>query len=76
MKWSVSAKAEPGDVRVIKRFLLFPKRIGTEVRWLETAWVRQRYDPFADVSPAGTLGVQYLWADIGWGDGKEEVKGG
>lgn len=31
---------EVGDKRVKTKFLWFPKKIGTEIRWLETAtWV-------------------------------------
>lgn len=39
MKW-MSKKPQLGDMRTITRFLLFPKRINREVRWLEKAtWV-------------------------------------
>ena len=31
------------DMRVIKRFLIFPVRIGKEYRWLEIAYIKQLY---------------------------------
>lgn len=38
MKWR-SKKPQIGDRRIVTRFLLFPKRINREVRWLEkTTW--------------------------------------
>lgn len=32
-----------GDERVIKVFLFIPRKIGRDIRWLETAKIRQRY---------------------------------
>jgi hypothetical protein len=47
-----------GDVRIITRFLFFPKRIGAEVRWLEKAKIRQQ-------ARRGSYGIvrwhDYLW---------------
>ena len=30
------------DIRIIKKFLLFPVRIHREIRWLEIAYLKQR----------------------------------
>ena len=32
-----------GTKRVVRRFLLFPKLIGNERRWLEWAWIEQDF---------------------------------
>jgi len=43
MKW-FSNPPKSGDLRVRAKFLLFPKRIGVETRWLEWAsWVEEYY---------------------------------
>ena len=40
MRWSLP---KDGDLRVIKRFALFPIGIKGEYRWLETCYIKQRY---------------------------------
>ena len=49
-----------GEHRIIKRFLIFPKFINQEYRWLETATIKQTYNP------------SYMrfsnWEDIEWID--------
>ena len=30
-----------GDTRVVRKFLLFPKKLRKETRWLELAWIKQ-----------------------------------
>ena len=40
MKWKVS---KIGDVRIIQKFLLFPRRINNEMLWLETISIKQQY---------------------------------
>ncbi len=34
--------------KVVKKFLLFPMRIGEEVRWLETATIQMRPNIFSE----------------------------
>lgn len=46
-----------GDVRIVRKFLLFPKRIGREVRWLEFANIEQKYHFY-----------KFYWADIRYVD--------
>lgn len=48
-------KAVFGDMRVIKRFLVLPKKINNEIRWLETAYIKQGYSG-------------YEWVDCDWVD--------
>lgn len=43
MKWYKSNRPNPGDTRVINKFLLFPCRIGKQIRWLERADICQMY---------------------------------
>ena len=45
MRYKFSENNDPkvGDERVVEKFLLFPKTINNEMRWLETAKILQRY---------------------------------
>lgn len=39
----IKHQSEGGKVRKVRRFCWVPRRIGLETRWLEWAWIRQRY---------------------------------
>lgn len=41
MKWL--SKYKDDDIRVIKRFLFIPWKLGNEWRWLESAYIREVY---------------------------------
>lgn len=45
MKWQIKQKIEPkfGDERIVEKFLIFPKRINDEIRWLEIVKIHQVY---------------------------------
>lgn len=49
MRWKPDPNKMPvipprhGDTRVVKRFLLLPLALRGEMRWLETAYIRQQY---------------------------------
>jgi len=45
MRYKFSEKIDPkvGDERVVEKFLIFPKTINDEMRWLETAKILQQY---------------------------------
>lgn len=44
MKFKLKDKSnEYKHGRIIKRFALFPIKIGLEIRWFETCYIRQRY---------------------------------
>lgn len=49
MRWKPDPDKMPmipprhGDTRVVKRFLLLPLALRGEMRWLETAYIRQQY---------------------------------
>lgn len=48
---------QQGDDRVIVRFLLMPRRIGAETRWLERARIYQVFG-----------GAFFGWMDFRWED--------
>ena len=43
MKW-ISKRPVCDDRRFVKRFLFFPLKLQREVRWLETAYLSQRWN--------------------------------
>lgn len=64
MEWKSSsqklaeAQAKKGRVRLVRRFLLFPKSLGNQTKWLERATIQQQYDCFS-----GWEGWTYGWFD-------------
>lgn len=56
MKINVKPKPQVGDLRMIKRFLWCPLRIGNQVRWFETAEIGQRYTFY------------HKWVNEAWGN--------
>jgi len=54
--------------RVIEKFLWFPKRIGTEWRWLEKCKIRQKLEhEEAGASIDGSAWDEsYTWSDVKW----------
>lgn len=67
MQWTAKKRPELNDVRVKKKFLLFPKCLDGVWKWLEVAKVIQRYSEYArlDVSTAIPVAVGE-WVDIHW----------
>jgi hypothetical protein len=61
MKWIAKKELCLGDIRVKNKFLLFPKNINGEVRWLEKAKYSQKYET---VYSSGNK--WYQWIDIEW----------
>ena len=58
MKWKTP---KSGDKRIVSKFLLFPREINNEVRWLEKVKIEQEYD----------RGCLLGWWDIKWADSKQ-----
>lgn len=54
MRWY---KSVGGDIRIITRFLLIPRCIKGQWRWLETAKIKQTYD---------TRWCEPMWVDVEW----------
>lgn len=67
MRFNVGKKIGPkvGDVRKIRKFLLFPRRIGEQIVWLETVIANQIYetnltfDGLGDIETVGWETVSY-----------------
>lgn len=54
-KFSENNLPKVGDKRVVEMFLIFPKTINYEMRWLETAKILQKYNYY---------GEECVWKDI------------
>lgn len=66
MRWLENAAPKLGDVRHKARFLLLPKRIGLEWRWLEwTSWV-ERYKPVIVYLKMGIPSERNQWVPTAW----------
>ena len=56
---------EIGDERIVTKFLLRPRKIGNETRWLERANIKQRVCTWTAADEFGIMTV-YGWKDIEW----------
>jgi len=61
MRW---IKPEIGSTRIVKKFLIFPKTINEDTRWLETVYYRQAYV----YDTRACQGDNLWWADMEWVD--------
>jgi len=61
MKWIAKKELEIGDKRLRHKFLLFPKNINNEVRWLEKVNYLQKYEI---IYSGGSR--WYSWVNIKW----------
>lgn len=75
MRWSDIKKAkEPkyqhGQLRTVRRFLLFPKKIGHETRWLEIAtWIQEFHVTEKEWTVFGDYNKTVnKWRDSQWSD--------
>jgi hypothetical protein len=63
MRWNTNKRGwKQGDIRYVRRFLLFPKCLDGEWRWLEMAVIRQ-------VVVSVTPSAGPAWRSVGWGLG-------
>ena len=59
MKWKYESSPVHGQERIVRRFLLWPKYIGGQARWLETAeWLQEFDSHYPDRG----------WHDLDWVD--------
>lgn len=74
MRWYKKHKYVPqfGDERTISKFLWLPKCILNEWRWMERAYIRQRYDKYS----SRTIFLCFPIDCEGWGDMKWDTKKG
>jgi len=42
MKWDIICNKKEGQERIISKFLFFPKRIGSQLMWLERVSIKQK----------------------------------
>ena len=71
MRWKTrkTKTPSPRDTKSVHGFLLCPKRIGDEFRWLEhTTWIEQYTDigPHLNVFGQETISRDYEWWAIKW----------
>lgn len=65
MKWTIELEPILNQERFIKKFLWFPTKIRREARWLEFAYIKQRYSVKRGKSEIYPLRVQF-WDNIEW----------
>lgn len=69
MKWEAKKSKGPniGDSREVKQFLFFPKRIGTQWRWLEKSLIKQILHDYTALDPCGGFSYDsYKWYNVEW----------
>lgn len=73
MRWTkrpAKPSPKPGDARVVRRFLLLPRCVSGEYRWLEWAQVKQEaFMGWAFVPDIPSHEV-LKWRDVAWADGE------
>lgn len=67
VRWRKNRNTKPypedGETRIITRFLLFPKEINNEYRWLESVKIEQFYRGYDYVRDIGGFWVDKDWVD-------------
>lgn len=65
MRWRKKYKEYPkeDDKRIITRFLLFPREVNGEYRWLELARIEQFYREYDCERDTGGFWVDKCWVD-------------
>jgi hypothetical protein len=65
MRWVV-APIPLGSTRIVRRFLLWPKEISEKVRWLEIAYIEQRYLKVEVPDDGYDFSFQRKWVGERW----------
>ena len=60
MKWKAKRKLCNGDERIKSKFLIFPKEIGKEVRWLERVKYLEKYTRNYQYGGYEWVGIKWL----------------
>ena len=69
MRWKKESEPGPNNKwRVVTKFLLFPKRIGDEVRWLERVSILQEAKLYLPFGAPPWAGEDWGWFDFQWKD--------
>ena len=69
MRYKIKKKPplKEGAVRVKSGFLIFPKCIGGEWRWLETAlWKQEAVESYDHCHESGMCSVNFKWVNKEW----------
>jgi hypothetical protein len=65
MRWTNRVdNRKDGDRRVVYKFLIFPKTINNETRWLEKAYIVQELQKTWDLATHAYTGLK--WRDVKW----------
>lgn len=67
MRWKAEKKYEPGDTKVIRRFLWEPKELDNEWRWFEKANIKCVAKD-TSYTYKGCYHKSISWREIGWAD--------
>lgn len=62
MRWKARPQPKIGDVRTIQKFLLLPRCLGREWRWLEVARIHQQRISYMNEF----FNMKMAWKNIGW----------
>lgn len=64
MKFNLKGNYKIGDTRIVTRFLLFPKVIGEELRWLEVVKIKQKLVADYTSEGSGVLMLIDVWDNL------------
>lgn len=65
MKWKIPSQPRSYDMRIISKFLIFPKILKDECRWLEKVKINQTYIQSIKYSRhANRYYSVYEWVDV------------
>jgi len=63
MVFNIIDNRKVGQIRILNKYLILPRRIGNEWRWLENVKIKQSLHRMFDV----TCGAQWWeWRDVEW----------
>ncbi len=75
MKFGLKCKTGQGARRVIKKFLWLPLKLDGQLRWLETAKIRQVCDYRQPKGYESTsTEMKYFWDDLEWVDDDDSYR--
>jgi hypothetical protein len=68
MRWTHPTPPKKGDTRTVTAFLWWPKRVGQETRWLETATWQETWS-LVEHRFQGLPFYERKWVALVWGSG-------
>ena len=76
MRWKKASQPknhELGDIKIIWKFLLIPRCLNHEWRWLEYAYIKCKYSRYKKYSYPGTYNIKKGWLAFKWIDSNDET---